>query len=158
MPHAHLIVQHALKQVDLMVSQRGQRDPRPAWLAEFVQRAAEWFEPLAGVGRVGFECEPTEAGWEARLYLGSLELVGGKDDGQWKPQSFELNLLGLRDCFTVIDEFCWNVAAGEAGGSFITLRGLVGEHDLCLKAYSRAPHRAGPGMRQYHDGRIQPID
>ncbi len=158
MAHAHLLVQHVLKQVEQHAAQRRQRDPRPTWLADFVQQAAAWFEPLAGVGRVGYDCEPTAAGWEARLYLGSTEMVGGKDDGQWRSNSFELDLSGLTSCFSRIDEFRWNVASGAAAGSFLTLRGCVNDQPLCVKAYSRAPEHMGPALRQYHDGRIQPVE
>lgn len=156
--HAHLLVQHVLKQAETRAAQRGQRDPRPAWLADFVQRAADWFEPLTGVGRVGYDCEPTAEGWEARLYLGSTELVGGPHDGRWKSHSFELNLSGLIACFTQVSEFRWNVATGETAGSFLTLKGLVGTAPLCVKAYSRAPDHLGPGLRQFHDGRVQAVE
>lgn len=156
--HAHLMVQHVLKHIEQFAAQRKQRDPRPVWLIEFVEAAAQWFEPLSGIGRVGFDCEPTDRGWEARLYLGHTELVGGREDGQWRSHSFELNLSGLTSCFSRIDEFVWNVAAGETGASFLTLRGLVGDSPLCVKAYSRAPEHLGPAMRQYHDGRLQPVE
>lgn len=158
MAHAHLMVQHVLKQVEQFAAHRRQRDPRPQWLADFIQQAADWFAPLTGVGRVGYDCEPTADGWEARLYLGITELVGGRDDGEWRSHSFELNLAGLTASFSRIDEFRWNVAASDTGGSFLTLRGCVGEFPLCVKAYSRAPEHLGPAMRQYHDGRVQPVD
>lgn len=156
--HAHLLVQHVLKQMDQRLAQKSQRDPRPAWLVDFVQKAADSFEPLTGVGRVGFDCEPTEGGWEARLYLGSTEFVGGKVDGEFRTNSFELDLQGLTTLFSRIDTFRWNVAGSENGGSFLTVRGVVGEQSLCVKAYSRSPQNMGPGLRQYHDGRVQPVD
>ena len=158
MAHAHLLVQHVLKQVELFAAQRRHRDPRPEWLVNFVQQAAEWFEPLSGAGRVGYDCEPTDRGWEARLYLGTTEMVGGRDDGRWHGHSFELNLGALTGCFSRIDEFLWNVSAAEHGGSFLTLRGLIGDAPLCVKAYSRAPDHLGPGLRQYHDGRLQTVE
>ncbi len=134
------------------------RDPRPAWLVDFVQRAAEWFEPLSGIGRVGYDCQPTDAGWEARLYLGSTEVIGGREDGQSRGSSFELDLSGITACFSRIDEFRWNVATGENAGSFLTVRGLVDLYPLCVKAYSRTPQHLGPALRQYHDGRIQTVE
>lgn len=158
MAHAHLLVQHVLKQVEQHLAQRDKRDARPAWLVNLVERAADWFEPLSGVGRVGYDCQPTDDGWEVRLYLGSTELVGGRDDGQWRNSSFELDLTGLTACFSRIAEFRWNVAAGETAGSFLTLRGYVEEFPVCVKAYSRAPQHLGPALRQYYDGRIQPVE
>jgi hypothetical protein len=157
LPRPHLLVQHLLKQLESHVQDREQRDPRPAWLTELVQTAAEAFAPLSGVARVGYECEPSGDGWEARFYVGAIELVGGKDDGHFRQTSFELNLAGVTSCFTQLDEFRWNVAGGLESGSFVTLRGYVGEHPVCLKAYSRTPEHIGPGLRQYHDGRIESV-
>jgi hypothetical protein len=155
------LVQHLLKQLEHHSSRRDERDPRPDWLVEFVERLAEHFAPLSGVGRVGCECEAGEHGWEARLYLGATELVGGKEDGRARGCSFELHLSELLTCFSAVDEVRWNVAAGQgddAGGSFITIHGAVHEQPVCVKAYSRAPAHAGPGLRQYHDGRVQPVE
>jgi hypothetical protein len=159
LPHSHLLVQHLLKQLERHAATRDERDPRPAWLTDFVQRAAEHFAPFTGVGRVGYECELNEGGWEARLYLGNTEVVGGKDDGQQRGLSFELNLAGLVSCFTAVDDLRWNVAArqGEAGGSFLSLRGRVDDHALCVKAYSHAPRHAGPALRMSHDGQVQQV-
>lgn len=158
LPRPHLLVQHLLKQLEQQSSQRAERDPRPQWLADFIQDAADAFAPLLGVARVGYECEPSADGWEARLYLGSTEMVGGKDDGHARQSSFELNLADLTRGFSEIHEFRWNVSGGTLGGSFVTIRGHVGEHALCVKAYSKSPGHAGPALRQYHDGRIQSVD
>jgi hypothetical protein len=154
----HLLVQHIVKQAEQLAALRAQRDPRPVWLVEFVESAAAAFAPLAGVGRVGYDCEPTAGGWEARLYIGSTELVGGKQDGHWRANSFELDVGGLTRAFSRIDEFRWNVAAGETAGSFLTLRGAIGDQPLCVKAYSRPPEHLGPALREYHDGRVHPVE
>jgi len=154
----HLLVQHLLKQLETHAQEREQRDPRPAWLVELVEAAAAAFAPLSGVARVGSECEPSGEGWEARFYVGATELVGGKDDGQFRQSSFELNLAGLAERFTQLHEFRWNVASGPDCGSFVTIRGLVdGQYPVCLKAYSRTPEHLGPALRQYHDGRIESV-
>lgn len=146
MAHSHLLVQHLLKQLEQYKARRAQRDPRPAWLTDFVQRAAAHFSPYAGVGRVGCECEATEQGWEARFYLGTTEIVGGPHDGATQALSFELHLSGLLSCFTTVHDLRWNVAAGSGrtGGSFITVQGLVQQYPLCVKAYSRPPQHQRP--------------
>lgn len=146
MAHSHLLVQHLLKQLEQYKARRAQRDPRPAWLTDFVQRAALHFSPYAGVGCVGCECEVTEQGWEARFYLGTTESVGGQHDGGTQALSFELHLSGLLSCFTTVHDLRWNVAAGSGrtGGSFITVQGLVQQYPLCVKAYSRAPQHLRP--------------
>jgi hypothetical protein len=153
------LVQHLLKQLEQHAATRGERDPRPQWLQRFIERAAEHFAPLSGVGRVGCECEATEDAWEARLYLGATEVVGGKHDGQSRGLSFELHLSELLAGFTRVEDVRWNVAANQSeAGSFVTIRGWVDHHRLCVKAYSRAPQHAGPGLRMYHDGRVQPVE
>ncbi len=158
MAHSHLLVQHLLKQLEQHAATRSERDSRPSWLIRLVEQAAECFRPLHGVARVGYECELLDNGWETRMYLGTTEVVGGRDDGQFRSTSFELDLAGLTSCFSRVDELRWNVAAGEAGGSFLTVRGAVGEEQVCVKAYSKAPHHAGPALREYADGRIRPVD
>lgn len=160
MAHSHLLVQHLLKQLEHHAATRDERDPRPAWLAEFVERAAEHFVPFSGIGRVGCECEAHDDGWEARLYLGLTEMVGGKDDGQAHGPGFELHVSGLLACFTAVNDLRWNVASsrGDGGGSFLTVHGLVEEHPVCVKAYSRAPAHVGPALRVFHDGRVQPVE
>jgi hypothetical protein len=158
--HSHLLVQHLLKQLEHHAATRDERDPRPAWLVDFIERAAEHFVPLTGVGRVGCECDVYDSDWEARMYLGATEVVGGKDDGQAHGSSFELHVSGLLACFTAVHDVSWNVAAprGDAGGSFVTMHGHVDDHPLCVKVYSRAPAHVGPGLRMYHDGRVQPVE
>jgi hypothetical protein len=153
----HLLVQHLLKQLEQHAADRAHRDPRPEWLAAVIERAAECFVPLQDVARVGYECELTEGGWEARLYLGTTEVVGGREDGHSRRPSFELDLAGLTHCFSRVDELRWNVAGSETGGSFVTVRGAVRDERLALKAYSRSPQHAGPALRAYPDGQIRPV-
>lgn len=157
--HSHLIVQHLLKQLELFALDREERDPRPEWLTGLVQRVAELFEPLTGVGRVGCECELTEIGWEARLFLGLAEIVGGKHDGQSRTTGFELDLVNLQGCFDLVDAVSWNVSSseGEGGGSFLTVRGLVGPEPVCVKLYSRPPRDALPALRVRADGTVEEI-
>jgi hypothetical protein len=157
--HSHLLVHHLLKQLENHKRERAERGNRPAWLSAFVHQAAALFEPLLGVARVGFQCELTTDGWEARLYLGSTEIVGGRDDGQSRLISFEFDFGRLAETFTRLDEFRWNVctAPDQSSGSFVTLRGLVDDHPVRLKIYSRPPEDAGPAFRLLPDGTLQDL-
>ncbi len=159
MAHSHLLVQHLLKQLDHHKRERAQRKRRPEWLSVFVHQAAALFEPMTGVGRVGSQCELTNDGWETRLYLGSTEIVGGKNDGHSQFVSFELDFGRLTQIFTRLDEFRWNVGATPEGGnsSFVSMRGLVDQNPLSLKIYSRPPQEAGPAFRQYADGSLDTV-
>lgn len=159
MPHSHLVMQHLLKQLELKSARKGSRDHRPAWLSDLILRWSSQFEPSAGVGRIGFFCEPDDGGWQVRMYLGTTEVVGGRDDGEWRQPGFELNFSQVTAEFTRIDEFRWNVSAPGVDGShsFVTLRGAVGEHLVQVKVYSRTPRDAGPAFRQHLDGTVEPV-
>ena len=95
-------VKHLLKQAETYRSQRAARDTRPQWVTEFINEAAELFTPVTGVGRVGFDCHLAEDCWVVAMYLGSTEVVGGKDDGHSRHTDFEFDLLELAGRFTEI--------------------------------------------------------
>ena len=160
MAHSHLLLQHLLKQLEQHQRERSERNRRPEWLSVFVHQTAAFFEPMRGFGRVGSQCEFTSEGWEARLYLGSTEIIGGKDDGHFQLIGFELDFAKLTESFTRLDDFRWSVSAALNGGnsSFVTMRGLVDDHQVTLKIYSKPPHEAGPAFRQHTDGSIDHIE
>lgn len=161
--HSHMPVQHLLKQVEISRSQRSQRDVRPDWLTELVNDVAELFEPLVDVGRVGFDCQCSENGWLVGLYLGSTEMVGGKEDGRTRHISFEFDLLGLIERFDAVDEFCWSALPTYADDensmsrSFVTVVGSVQDKAVRLQIFSAPPEEAGPGLRRYPDGNLKPV-
>lgn len=159
MPHSHLIVQHLLKQLELKSTQRTGRDCRPAWLSELILRWSSQFAPFSGDGRIGFICEPDDEAWQVRLYLGTTEIIGGRDDGEWRQPGFELDFSKFMAEFTQLDEFNWSVCAPGADGShsFVSLLGSVGEHRVQVKVYSRTPRDAGPAFRQHLDGTVEPV-
>lgn len=159
MAHSHLLVQHLLKQLETHKRDRQNRQRRPEWLSAFVHQASALFEPLVGVGRVGSQCEFDGERWEARLYLGSTEILGGKNDGHAQLVSFEIDFLKLEQTFTRVDEFRWTVSGTASGGnsSFITMVGMVDDYPVGLKVYSRPPKEAGPAFRQYADGTIDAV-
>lgn len=159
MSHPHSLIHHLLKQLENHRRDRSDRSRRPEWLNTFVHQTAALFEPLSGVARVGYQCELTQDGWEARLYLGSTEIVGGRDDGRSRLISFEFDFGQLASGFTRLDEFRWNVCTTDDGsaGSFVTLRGMVDDHLVCLKVYSRPPHDIGPAFRLLPDGTLEDV-
>ena len=57
LPQPHLTINHLLKHMDTYAAKRNNRDVRPAWVTQFINQVAELFEPLAGIGRVGFDCQ-----------------------------------------------------------------------------------------------------
>ncbi|HEY4258520.1 MAG TPA: hypothetical protein VGM98_00110, partial [Schlesneria sp.] len=97
MSHSHLLVHHLLKQLENHKRDRKERARRPEWLTTLVHQTAAMFQPLAGVARVGYQCELTQEGWEAGLYLGCTEIVGGRDDGKARLISFEFDFARLTE-------------------------------------------------------------
>ena len=78
---------------------RKKKDHRPEWLIELIEDMAELFEPLREVARVGYDCQLTEQGWLVRMYLGTMEIIGGPQDGQIEHASFRMDLRALAHLF-----------------------------------------------------------
>jgi hypothetical protein len=118
---------------------------------------------MADVGRVGYDCRLDENGWSAALYLGTVELVGGKTDGQAQRVDFTFDLKPLLEQFSRIDEFAWSVLGHGEGDddaaprSFLAIDGLVGDNRVRLAVHSSAPDPVGPALRRLPDGRFEPI-
>lgn len=161
MPHAHLPVSHLLKQLEHRRAQKNLRDRRPAWLSELIGKAAELFDPVCGVGRVGFDCQLTEAGWTAILYLGSDECIGGPDDGRTLPADFRFDIAGLQLLFERVDDLLFDAfpsigaanGAGVPAGVRLTIRGTVAGQALQLHVHAVPPDSATPGFRRFPNGR-----
>ena len=145
MSHSHLGAKYLLSQIETDRSLRTNRDKRPEWLNALIEEAAGSFEPLVGVARVGYECLPNEGGWEVSLYLGTVEMVGGKSDGQTRCPDFRCDLKRVLEQFARIDELEWTVLPnGPDNGdvaqqSTIVIEGLVGSSRVRLQVRSSAP-------------------
>ena len=136
-------------------SRREQRDSRPEWLVTFIKTAAELFEPLTNVGRVGFDCQGHERGWTVCMYLGTTEIIGGPKDGQIEHASFSVDLTRLTELFLKIDRLEWFSIANEqnerfddATRSVLSVHGLVDEtNQVQLELLHAPPRFAGPGFK-----------
>ncbi len=163
MSHSHLGVRHFLAQIETDRSRRTNRKSRPEWLDGLVEEAAASFEPLSGVARVGYECLPDEGSWNVTVYLGAVEMVGGKSDGHTRLPDFRCDLKRLLEQFARIDELEWTVwpegpgDGGPAQLSVVTVGGLVGTTRVCLQVRSSAPEALGPGLREFPDGRVESV-
>jgi hypothetical protein len=160
---SHLSARHLLQQIETDRSKRAKRDIRPEWLTALIECAAELFEPLAEVGRVGFDCRLDEQGWSVSLYLGAVEFVGGKTDGQTQRVGFRFDLKALLEQFTRVDDVSWTVLDHGEGNpdpvprSLLSVDGLIGGNRVRLEVHSSAPGPIGPGLRRLTDGRFEPI-
>lgn len=155
-------MQHLLKQVELYRAKRNNRDSRPTWVTDVISNVAEMFEPFSDLGRVGFDCQFDENRWTVGMFLGSTELVGGKDDGHSIPSDFDINIPQLIDLFDHVDSMTWS--AWPSGGihqdavnrSFITIEGFIVENPFQLQIHAIPPQDAGPGFRQSGNGEREP--
>jgi hypothetical protein len=158
---SHLSARHLLQQIESDRSKRAGRDNRPAWLTALIERVADLFDPVDEIGRVGFDCRLDEEGWTVALYLGAVELVGGKTDGELRCAAFRFDLKSLLDGFSAVERVEWNVAdtsdssADPGPRSFLAIDGLVETNRIRVSIYSAAPPAAGPALRRLPGGRFE---
>ena len=148
-------IEKLLKQMEEYRSRREQRDNRPEWLVDFIKCAAELFEPLTNVGRVGYECQGHERGWTVCMYLGTTEIIGGPKDGQIEHASFSVDLTRLTNLFKKIDRLEWYSVANDKEASFddatrsvLSVHGCVEDsQDVQLELLHAPPRFVGPGFK-----------
>ena len=144
-----------LKQMEEYRARRELRDNRPEWLVAFIKTAAELFEPLSSVGRVGYECQGHERGWTVCMYLGTTEIIGGPKDGQIEHAGFSVDLTKLTTLFSRIDRLEWYSVANEnhdrfedATRSVLSAHGFVNDtNHVQLELLHAPPRFAGPGFK-----------
>jgi len=154
-----------MKQMENYSSKQTNNNYRPDWLTSFVDEIAEIFNPTEDVGRVGFDCQFSEEYWEVGLFLGSTEIIGGQQDGQFIAAGFQFDLLQLLDRFESVNRFHFNFleqadseAVNDSALAYITIEGHLADLELVrLNVYSVPPEEAGPGFRQSHDGNINTV-
>jgi len=160
MNHSHMTLQHFMAQLDRWKENRGQRDLRPAWLQNLIAELADLFDPYHDIARAGFECCPVEDGWEVGLFLGRVEIVGGRHDGKEELCHFTYDLAQLKSYFQNVSEFRLTSLPcrdeGE-GVSFVLIRGQVKNQDLTIRIFSLPPDEAGIGLRKYLDGQCETV-
>lgn len=159
--HSHLAVRHLIRELELRGRKRPSVTP-PAWLVVFLEETADLFEPFAGTARVGYECRQTEEGWEAALFLGANEVVGGAQDGRVRPINFRFDLRSLSERFERVDSLSWNAFPEPYGEeeedlSFLSAVGTVKGELVRLQVHACAPEEASPAMRVFTDGRCELI-
>ncbi len=156
-------VKHLLDQLEQYKSKRNNRDLRPAWVTRFVNEAAELFEPLDEIGRVGFDCQFADDCWEVALYLGSQELVGGREDGQRRHSSFHFDVNGLLNHFDQVEQLQFAAYHQMQGDEIklpcglVMIDGWLETNRLKVRVHSIPPAEMGPGLRRYADGRCATV-
>lgn len=158
MSHSHLAIRHLIRQVEEYAARDPARPGLPDWLGQFIQRAAELFEPFSGVARPGFECCRAEERWEIALFLGKTEHVGGPEDGAQSAVNFSFDVLRLTALFERLETLRWSafpdchVYDDAVDLSFLLAEGTVNGQRLTLQVHAGPPDCAGPALRRYSDG------
>lgn len=155
-------IEELLEQMEQYRLRREHRDYRPDWLKLFVRNAAALFEPLAELGRVGYDCRVDDRGWIVCMYLGATETVGGPMDGHIDHASFRLDLLQLQKLFGQIDRLEWYSVANPASRtpehsvrSLVSVQGLLEDgNGIKLELMAVPPDFVGPGLHCRPNGMI----
>ena len=148
---------------DLLALAEPRKLPRPEWVEDFIGAAAELFDPLSGLGRVGFRTEPGEGGWTVSLFLGATEIVGGPGDGLVAPARFRFDATGLADLFDAPPAVNLHVepvlASHGVDGidAALSLSGTVDGHALTAEVLTLPPDGAEPGFKRYAAGLEPPV-
>jgi hypothetical protein len=159
-------VRHLLQQIESDRANRIPRDVRPTWIVQLIEETADLFEPLAGVGRVGYDCRVDEEGWQIDMFLGAIEVLGGREDGQTRSPEFRFDIQPLLDRFTHVTDLSWNVYAPQAAAedlvsetprSFLSIDGLIDGQRVRISVLATPPAAAGPGLRSLPGGRIETV-
>ena len=155
-------IQHLLKRLEKQ-GRPQQRKIRPQWITAIIEEVAELFEPQSGVGRVGFDCRLAEDRWELSLYLGTCELVGGKNDGEARPLDFQFDILSLQQKFNLVERLEWNVRPNHTAKddpdavSLITIEGYWADNPIRLIVFETPPVQVGPGLREFPNGHREQV-
>jgi len=155
---SHLAVRHLIRELEIK-GRPARRLNVPEWLKELLCEAADDFNPSSDTARAGYECRLTEQGWEASLFLGASEIVGGALDGKVQPTGFEFNLLALMRRFDRVDAMDWasgpNQDESAPDRSRITLEGVACGEPLRLHVRANPTDGVEAGLRRHHDGRVE---
>jgi len=152
-------IEELLQQMEDYRTRRDQQDHRPDWLRDFIKKAASLFEPLTNIGRVGYDCQADERGWNVCLYLGTTEIIGGPKDGQIEHAGFVIDMKQLMAIFQDVQRFEWYSINNENDDRFqepirsvLTLNGHIeGGHFIQLELLASPPRYVGPGFRKQHN-------
>ncbi len=158
MSHSHLSVRHLLNQLEDGSKSRTKTRTPPAWLMEFIELAAEQFEPVEATARAGYACHCYDGTWTVALYLGETEWVGGSADGSTYLMNFTFDIDGLYGLFDAVDHIHWHASPQPEGDdsqpmSAIVINGFVADQPLCVEVHMTPLKTAGPGFRRFPDGR-----
>lgn len=154
MDQPHVPVDSLLQQMEEYRLRREVRDARPDPITTFISDVAELFEPFYGVGRVGFDCQAAAQDWVISLYLGSTEVVGGREDGLHQNPAFHFDVHTAMSMFTSLESVRFTshpALSGESDNFGVTLVGSVDRYPVRLIVHGTPPLESTPAMQRMPD-------
>ncbi|MFK7821137.1 MAG: hypothetical protein AB8G99_20645 [Planctomycetaceae bacterium] len=152
MDQPDLPIDNLLAQLEEYRVRREVRDARPDRVTDFITEVAQAFEPLHGVGRVGFDCKPAPEGWAISMYLGATEVVGGREDGLKNYAAFHFDVDTAIALFTNVESIRFNSEPADAGiDSGVLIQGHIDEFPIRLAVHAFPPTEVAPAMRRMPD-------
>lgn len=163
--HSHSAIQFLVRRAEELAQRREKKGRRPIWLNQFIEETADLFEPETETARVGFECDFNAEHWRVHFYLGDAEHIGGMLDGKRQQIAFDFNLKQLLDSFESVESLRNRIVTqdiqSEEQSTMIEITGQLhsrfGGQWVVVGILSRPPQEAGPGVRIYLDGSIEPV-
>ncbi|MGD9853745.1 MAG: hypothetical protein AB7U20_02220 [Planctomycetaceae bacterium] len=159
MSDAHQSVRHLLRQLEERRTDRPRGLQLPEWLERFIEDVAEHFEPEIEAARAGYVCSCSDDGWRVTLFLGTIEVVGGPDDGANLPAGFRFDLEAVRSRFDRMDRIIWEAfpagCQGNPSGvddSRVAVEGVLNGQRIHLQVSLRPPANVGPGLLKNANG------
>lgn len=120
----------------------------PQFVVELVERASQAIQLLDGETPIGCHYFLNENEHEISLFVSSIEIVGGAEDGQRIEPRFIVNLISLLDVLDEIEGFSWQPNAlndQDELADYVSLSGTYAGHAIWLRILSRTPECFLPG-------------
>jgi hypothetical protein len=137
------------------VSENDLQTEAPAWLVEFVEKAASCFD-VGGIGDVGYHCVPDNdehgEGWEVYLYPAPTIVEGL--EGISYPADLQLELVTIGTFMEEVEDILWRTTSD---GSHVSICGRLQGAFLTVEFSSEPPEDAVPTKKVYKDGTVEDI-
>lgn len=122
----------------------------PDWIQVLADRIAACLEPLEPLPPLGCHYHDCESGWEISVFPSQTEVVGGIHDGLQTTPRFRVDVLGIAELFSQVDEISWQsrpVDESDDLGAHISLSGKIGGESVSIRILKRSPACFTPGRK-----------
>jgi hypothetical protein len=134
---------------DYLFGPENDADKAPVlWVLHLVEAVSACMMADSPMGPLGCHFSNEEEKWLIDVYPTTVEVVGGKLDGEVLDPGFSLDLEQLRNLFDRVDAMHWqSLGLSDAEGPMVAIEGFYGGHDVYLRVLTYAPDDEEPGMK-----------